>query len=873
MPRVRAQRRSPNAAAAVKARAKDPTKNNKLSPDVSNPAFALSPRSPRFPGEHEGYHGQGARSSRKLSVVKDQAKSELEVEIERAERGDGRQTRTSHSGNGRRMSGLSIDSEELSLVQQPGSSLGVCCKRTRKLFGCSLWRDCLNFSIFKAHEEGSSDDEESGVSDTRHADDQYTGRNRKLVRPNLSTNIYNAFIHPPCDLGDMDDYRHQALNNLGVGEDKVEDWTIVLSRWTRTFEFWVSVEVLKIRSREEPPLLPQIYANVSSLRFEIAVATAVITNCCVLGWATYYAKDETPLIISVLDNCFVVLFIGELLMRALAFSWVWFFSITNALDVAVVFLTSILPNWILAPMDVDAGTISRCGALRIFRVVRLVRFVRMLPRFADLWLLVSSIISSSRLLFWSFMVVAFVHLIFAIAVIELVIESPVFEGDEEVDRYYGDLFKTMLTLLQMMTFDGVVEKLDLVVEKSPPAIIVFVLFLGVAGIVLNSLMTAIIMKHHGEQASKDVDALAHHKKLSKRRQKLELKRIFEEMDADKSGTLTKAKFGDIIRNLRFAHKCRVLDIELAELPDIFEILDDGNGLLTAEQFCEGIFNLEGPAMNCHMMKARSGCLRLNQRALAIFEHLQVDANDHLNSLADGLGNSFRNLKECQLMVVDLLAAIDSRGIETVHTGTNVFLENTVVANPIFSEDAIEQEIRNAKNRAELGVEKELPEGVVNVLPKGWASHYMEMRNPKRTTFVPFLENGAEEELEVIQLDDDGAHEQRYLRNAAHIKPGEEWCLQDEELGGLAEERHNMPDRALLPKWTTLHLQNVARRLPLPKWRNAALGPPKEAFPQHVKIQRIPTCLVARAGEGPPQAPEALLGVEATMLPNAVVSDV
>merc|ERR1719446_503515 len=83
----------------------------------------------------------------------------------------------------------------------------------------------------------------------------------------------------------------------------------------------------------------------------------------------------------------------------------------------------------------------------------------------------------------------------------------------------------------------------------------------------------------------------------------ELKLMFEDLDEDQSGALSIEEFLECLDDFAFVRKMKLLDIDLEELPDIFEILDDGDGQVDQDEFIQGMMKMQGPAMSGEMLKA------------------------------------------------------------------------------------------------------------------------------------------------------------------------------------------------------------------------------------------------------------------------------
>jgi len=102
-----------------------------------------------------------------------------------------------------------------------------------------------------------------------------------------------------------------------------------------------------------------------------------------------------------------------------------------------------------------------------------------------------------------------VNFMFAVSVIEIVTRTDTFASDAVVQEHFGGLFDAMFTLFQIMTFDSWASIIRPIVAKMPIALPLFILHMGVTGIVLFNLMTAIVVRNAlVELPRKDEEALA-----------------------------------------------------------------------------------------------------------------------------------------------------------------------------------------------------------------------------------------------------------------------------------------------------------------------------------------------------------------------------
>eukprot|EP00971_Amphidinium_carterae_P108019 2138546-Amphidinium_carterae.1 len=80
-------------------------------------------------------------------------------------------------------------------------------------------------------------------------------------------------------------------------------------------------------------------------------------------------------------------------------------------------------------------------------------------------------------------------------------------------------------------------------------------------------MTAIVVQNAFERVKTDLEAVDYWNREKERKVKDNLRRTFEDMDEDGSGYLTQDEFTDVLDDVEFVRKMKMLDIDLEELPD------------------------------------------------------------------------------------------------------------------------------------------------------------------------------------------------------------------------------------------------------------------------------------------------------------------
>jgi hypothetical protein len=160
------------------------------------------------------------------------------------------------------------------------------------------------------------------------------------------------------------------------------------------------------------------------------------------------------------------------------------------------------------------------------------------------------------------------------------------EYDDLVAELFPDLFTTMLTLIQ---FDLGHLYTRMIPFKPTQLSLFFLAFLLVVCLSLLNLVTAVIVEKAIEEAQADKEAQNAYKVEAMKKAIPEIRRLFNELDADGNGTIDRREIQIADEKIK-AKLGKVLETD--DLLELFEILDeDGNGDLDIEEFVAGMMKL------------------------------------------------------------------------------------------------------------------------------------------------------------------------------------------------------------------------------------------------------------------------------------------
>jgi hypothetical protein len=366
------------------------------------------------------------------------------------------------------------------------------------------------------------------------------------------------------------------------------------------------------------PLLARV---VKSSAFELAMALAIFGNCVTMGIEAEIllgnCKDWERFT-QVSNHIFTAVFLLELVARILVCGWRSFVpglggTLGNLLDAGLVLITGVLAQWVLPyiPLAIMQGNtfLQTLTVLRALRLIRVVRIVARVRAFHEVWLLLRGLTHSMRVLFWTIVVFFFVIYIFAVFGVVL-LSSTVQEKYEaalatredqdaeelrELDSLLGGIFPLMFTLVQVLTLDSwssIARPLMTYVSWSWAY---FCLYICIAVFVLMNLITSIIIDNAMKMSQTDADEVLAHRDMERRAALQQFERLFASIDADGSGSLTREEFRAAFDIPEIANQLCLLDIHFEDCEDIFNLLDTGDGVLSLQEFFEGVTRMEGGA--------------------------------------------------------------------------------------------------------------------------------------------------------------------------------------------------------------------------------------------------------------------------------------
>lgn len=337
--------------------------------------------------------------------------------------------------------------------------------------------------------------------------------------------------------------------------------------------------------------------------FNGIVGSVVLINCATIGIETDYGDGDLKEFFVVLNNGFLIFYLGELLLRLFTFGFAALRDRMTAFDAFLVLAA------FAERTAADSDLTKALPSLRLLRLARLLRATKILRASQQLMVLLDSFSRVLNTLFWMVCCLTVMLWCAAVAAYMAVGGSDDFEtavdpfdtsGDPlkqfNNHEYFGSMSRSFYSLFQIVTLSQWSDHMARPILEVYPVSAVF--FLTLTLITSYSLMM-------GVAANVVQDSLMHSRsneiamKERQREQRMEKARycqaLFLAGDVDGSGELDVAELEEALMNDDIVAALEALEVprRVFNAEALVAMLDfDGNGTVSYEELLEGVVKLD-----------------------------------------------------------------------------------------------------------------------------------------------------------------------------------------------------------------------------------------------------------------------------------------
>jgi len=279
--------------------------------------------------------------------------------------------------------------------------------------------------------------------------------------------------------------------------------------------------------------------------------------------------------------------------------------------------------------------------LRVARPLRSIRFLKNKQIQTSLNILTKCLQASVVTLFWSLCLLMMIQCMIGMVAGQVAqdfvsdLSNPE-KGRHEVFRYYGTFSRCLVTMFEihMANWASPCRVVMNNIGQSWGSLLVF--YRCVIGYALMSVLGAVFVQQAMSVQQQDHELLILRKQKDTDRYNRKLKDLFETMDTDGDGQLSRAEFDALNGKPELKHWMESLDINPDDLQGLFDLLDTGDGLVSYDEFLMGATRVRGEARNIDVAQLMVTGVRL--------EHMMVKKMEQMTTLSqrfDGLEELIR----------------------------------------------------------------------------------------------------------------------------------------------------------------------------------------------------------------------------------------
>lgn len=322
-------------------------------------------------------------------------------------------------------------------------------------------------------------------------------------------------------------------------------------------------------------------------------------------------------VLDAMSSAFTAVFLAELSIKMFIFRLDLFYTARRLhgfhIFDAVIVVASVCDAWLLDEMG---GNLSIIRVLRFIRVFRALRMVRTFEIFSKLRVLVSTVTASFFALFWSMVLLGIVMLIAALFLCQTL---NTYLLDETVDqetrywmfRYYGTPSKALWSVFEFTFSGGWPNYARPLVEKIGVAYaIFFLIYISAVVFAMFRIVTALFLRDTLCIANADTEVIIREKMKEKQAYAQKLRDFFDAADASGDGMLSLTEFEAVVSDERILSYLSSLEIDGKEARHLFSMLDDGDHVISVDEFVTGAVRLKGHARSQDVIAIMHDCTKM-----------------------------------------------------------------------------------------------------------------------------------------------------------------------------------------------------------------------------------------------------------------------
>eukprot|EP00930_Biecheleria_cincta_P023180 TRINITY_DN16787_c1_g2_i1.p1 TRINITY_DN16787_c1_g2~~TRINITY_DN16787_c1_g2_i1.p1 ORF type:complete len:620 (+),score=112.68 TRINITY_DN16787_c1_g2_i1:242-1861(+) len=354
------------------------------------------------------------------------------------------------------------------------------------------------------------------------------------------------------------------------------------------------------------------------------------------GLLDYKSWGDAQHAMVIVDRCFSLLFALDVSTRVIVLRNKFWRSRLNWIDLFTT-VCDVITQLLVQSFPIEPNQIR---LLRLVKLARALRVVTMHSVLEHLNFLVKCLMASSVTLLWSLTLLVFFQCVTGMIISNLCkrfLEQPSTDPEglkvqREVFAYYGTFSRTFLTTFEIFFANWAPPCRILVDHVSEWFLLVFIVYRCVIGFAILNVVNSVFIQSTMKIAQSDDEHMFKLKMKEQSKYTQLVKDLFRRLDVSGDGMISVQEFHELLAIPRLQFWLNQLDVHYHDLLGLFELLDDGDGLISLNEFLNGVTRMKGTAKCIDVWR-----LETKLEAL-LFKLLRGKAKKNEMSLAEILEN-------------------------------------------------------------------------------------------------------------------------------------------------------------------------------------------------------------------------------------------
>jgi hypothetical protein len=274
----------------------------------------------------------------------------------------------------------------------------------------------------------------------------------------------------------------------------------------------------------------------------------------------------------------------------------------NLFDFIIV-ATTLLDVYIMQMMMGRGGgaNLSFARMARLLKLVKFMRAFRVAVLFSELRVLIKTLVSSMMALVWSAVLLTLIMVAAGILMAQLATgyiedeEAPL-EFRHWVYRHYGTGLRSTYTMFEATLSGGWPNYARTLIEEVSPWFCVFwICYVLIVVFAVIRVITALFLQKTMEAARGDEEMMLMQKLREKETYVSKIKKFLDDADENGDGTMDRDELNHLLEHPDIQKSLHGLGLEQHEVVGVFGVLDDGDGVVSHDEFIAGCMRLTGGA--------------------------------------------------------------------------------------------------------------------------------------------------------------------------------------------------------------------------------------------------------------------------------------